>query len=69
MFIGWANDNNLRDRSTARVFQIALNKIIKSYYIRIDGKQVKGYSMNRVAFTEAICRHLRMTLEELAEYL
>lgn len=64
-FCQWSRDNQIAGNLTERSFSLSLNKIIKSKPVRIGGRQVKGYDMDRDAFIAALCRHLRMGAEEL----
>jgi len=70
LFTEWARDNGVRECNyTERTFALSLNKVIKSKALRIEGKAVKGYELDRESFVTALCNHLRMTAEELEAYM
>jgi hypothetical protein len=45
---------------TERSFALSLNKIIKSKPMRIDGKPIHGYELDKELFTAALCKHLQI---------
>eukprot|EP01127_Copromyxa_protea_P007385 TRINITY_DN1728_c0_g1_i6.p1 TRINITY_DN1728_c0_g1~~TRINITY_DN1728_c0_g1_i6.p1 ORF type:complete len:781 (+),score=46.38 TRINITY_DN1728_c0_g1_i6:234-2345(+) len=68
-FTEWARNNGAFGKFTERSFSLAVNKIIKTKVLRVDGKTVRGYDLDKPVWTAAICAHLRMNEEELAGYL
>jgi hypothetical protein len=70
LFVDWARNNEVCECNfTERTFALALGKIVKSKPLRIDGKVVKGYDMNRDMFTEAFCKRLHISAADLQEYM
>jgi hypothetical protein len=70
LFGDWLKNNGFcKVNYTERSFALSLNKIIKSKPMRIDGKPIRGYELDKELFTAALCKHLRMAPADLEEYM
>lgn len=68
-FNDWRLANQVPKNYSQREFTLVISRIVKPKVIRVDGTTIRGFTMDLETFKNALCAHLRITAEELEEFI